>query len=78
MLPGNRQVIGSATKWAHREPRPIHTPKTPTVKNRECPPDGPGGMGGGGGDTQGQSTLMLLGKTFLRKKAAASPKLYNC
>jgi hypothetical protein len=51
MLPENRQVIGSATKWAHREPRPIHTPKTPTVRNRKCPPDGPGGMGGRGGDT---------------------------
>jgi hypothetical protein len=42
------QVFSSATKWAHREPRPIHTPKTPTDRNREDPPDSPGGTGGGG------------------------------
>jgi hypothetical protein len=49
MFPENRQVIGRAAKRAHREPRPIHTPKTPTVSDRESPPDSPGGMRGGGG-----------------------------
>jgi hypothetical protein len=71
MNPENRQVISSATKWAHREPRPIHTPKIPTDRNREGPPDSPGGMGGGGGgDTQGQSTLMLTSETFKGKNGS--------
>jgi hypothetical protein len=48
MNPKNRQVISSATKRAHREPRPIHTPKTSTVKNREGPPHSPVNVGGGG------------------------------
>ncbi len=46
-IPKVGQVFSSAPKWAHREPRPIHTPNTPTDRNREDPPDSPGGMGGG-------------------------------
>jgi hypothetical protein len=65
----NEQVISSANKCAHREPHPIHTPKTPTDKNREDPPDSPGGMGGGGGHTQGQSTLILIGNSFREQTA---------
>ncbi len=68
MLPENRQVIGNAIKLAYREPCPIHTPRSPIVRNRECPPDGPEGMGGRGEDTQGQSTLMLIGKLFMEKE----------
>ncbi len=77
MYPENRQVNSSATKWAHREPHPIHTPKTPADKNREEPPT-PRGHGGRGGDTQGQSTLMFVSGNFKGKKMAASPMLYNC
>ncbi len=60
----NGQVISSATKRAHREPRPIHTPKTPTDKNREDPPTAQGEWGEGGGHTQGQSTLIIDKQTF--------------
>jgi hypothetical protein len=44
----NGQVISSATKWAHKEPRPIHTPKTPTDRNREDTPTAQGAWGEGG------------------------------
>jgi hypothetical protein len=75
MHPENGQVISSATRWAPRDPCPIHTPKTPTVKKRESPPDSPGDMGGGGGDTQGQSTLMLISGICKekRKKNGSKP-----
>ncbi len=71
VLPENRQVIGNAIKRAHREPR-YHQ----LSKAGNAPPTAQRGRGGGG-DTQGQSTLMLIGK-FVWKKAAASPNLYNC
>jgi hypothetical protein len=77
MNPKNRQVISSATKRAHREPRPIHTPKTSTVKNREGPPTAQGTWGEGG-NTQSQSTLILIDGIFKGKKTAASPIGYHC
>ncbi len=78
MFPENRQVIDRPAKRAHREPCPIHPPKTLTISNRESPPDSPGGMkGGGGGDTQDQSTLLLVGKTF-KENTATSLILYAC
>ncbi len=80
MNPKNRQVISSATKWAHREPRPSHTPKTPTDRMTEtgkAPPIAQGEWREGG-ETQGLSKLMLISGTFKRKKTAASPIVYNC
>ncbi len=58
----NGQVISSATKWAHREPRPIHTPTHQQTETGKTPPDSPGGMGGG--HTQGQSTLIIEKQIF--------------
>jgi hypothetical protein len=67
MHTGNGQVISSATKWAHREPRPIHTPKTPTDRNNRedpPPPTAHGEWGEGGGNSQGQSTLIIDTQIF--------------
>ncbi len=69
--PKNRQVINRATKRAHREPRPIHTPKASTVKLREGPPDSPENAGEGG-NTQSQSTLILIGGIFEGKNKNSS------
>ncbi len=74
----NRQVINRATKRAHREPRPIHTPITSTVKPREGPPDIPENAGEGG-NTHGQSTPILIGRLLkVKTKTAASPIEYHC
>jgi hypothetical protein len=48
---------------------------TPTNRNREDPPDSPGGMGGGGGHTQGQSTL-IVNKSF-KGTNSTGPIIYN-
>jgi hypothetical protein len=42
------QVFSSATKWAHREPRPIHTPKHQQTETGKTPPTAQGEWGEGG------------------------------
>ncbi len=43
----NGQVISSATKWAHREPRPIHTPKHQQTETGKTPTTAQGAWGEG-------------------------------
>jgi hypothetical protein len=64
------QVISSATKWAHREPRPIHTPTHQQTETGKTPPDSPRGMEGGGGHIQGQSTLIINKSNLLKEQTA--------
>ncbi len=54
----NGQVISSATKWAHREPRPIHTLTHQQTEIGKTPPTAQGEWGEGG-HIQGQNTLII-------------------
>ncbi len=49
----NGQVISSATKWAHREPRPIHTPTHQQTETGKTPLTAQGEWGEGGGTHPG-------------------------
>ena len=66
----NGQVISSATKWAHREPRPIHTPTHQQTKTGRTPPTAQGEWGEGG-HNGGQSTLNIDNEKKVLKEQTA-------